>query len=1071
MKVLLLTLSFCVVAPSISAQTPAASTKVSTPAPATTAPTIEPTKKTEAQLKADFARLDAARATQKTGTRERANAASNAMMAASDIAWAAFDANRRTEAGDWFARSAALRKESYENIRAYYEGELARSETDMTANVKNWRAQIEASTDAEEKIRLQTNIDTMPSMMEYNYVSMLQSLARDNNDTARALEYYTRELRIRRAELAILQARKATKLKLDIKQSEVAKALERLAYAQANMALFDVAGKSLTEALAVRRALPPDLPERQLEEALDGMAGLYGTNLGDYVKAREYYNAALIAFEEGAPLREKTIALEKTQDMKDTLIATYAWKHGTMLSNQSVIAQEMGDYKAAIEYSTRTMKVAQALPPNGTDNIFELARALLRARMLSDMADIHADSGELELALQEIEEALSIKRAISNDQSTASMLLNAARLFQQKGDLVTARRYGEQAQQIFIGSQKLRGATSAILFLAVLERDAGKTEIAARLAEEALPTARKLGAQGGIGSATRILASIRLKQNRLDDAAALLQESEGTDKRTGSKLDRIATLNLQGQLLEARGNFVGATEKYRDAISLLESTRATAASAGAFSNVKRNYQLYERMVRLLIKSKRSSEAFDYLSRAKSKHLQDSLRLSNLKTNDKELQALLDKATSLESGERTISAQIESEQAKPVAEKNVEKIETLKKLLADTQGKFLQVSRDLQKANKDRFKDVMTIQPLQLKEYQSGIPSDTIFIQYAPLGETIYVFLVTRDTLKIYELPTKREELWRLIKTVRTQIAAKQTLAPARGARFGGAAGSVNAAPLGDNLSALYDILITPITADIAPKKTVAFIPTQLLYYLPIHALAKKQDGQLRYLIEDKQVVYLTGADSIKVLLPHPDKTKGGMIAFGNPTGADLPAAEEEVKTIATVFPATRVLDGAAVTKTSVTDEKNLNTRIVHFATHGILNATVPDESYIQLAKNVKPDEAQLTVSDVLLMPLQNVDLVTLSACQTALGEGDPNGGEIISLATSFSGAGALTVVASLWSVADESTRDLMVEFYRQLAAGKPKAEALQIAQLKVMKEARYNHPYYWAPFVLMGDWR
>jgi CHAT domain-containing protein len=279
-------------------------------------------------------------------------------------------------------------------------------------------------------------------------------------------------------------------------------------------------------------------------------------------------------------------------------------------------------------------------------------------------------------------------------------------------------------------------------------------------------------------------------------------------------------------------------------------------------------------------------------------------------------------------------------------------------------------------------------------------------------------------------------------------------------------------PLRDNLVALYDMLIAPIEPEIADKHTVAFIPTGLLYYLPIHALAKKQGDNLRFFVEDKQIVYLTAADVMRVV-QHTGEAKqpGGLVAFGDPTGAGLPGAREEVHTIAKIFPAAQALSGAQVTKTAVSDPGNLNKRVVHFATHGILNAKVPDQSYIQLAQGGKPDEAQLSVGEVWDLPLKKVDLVTLSACETALGEGEPDGGEITTIAEAFSSAGAQTVLASLWSVADDSTRDLMVEFYGQLAAGKSKAAALQAAEIKVMKDPKFAHPFYWAPFVLMGDWR
>ena len=136
-----------------------------------------------------------------------------------------------------------------------------------------------------------------------------------------------------------------------------------------------------------------------------------------------------------------------------------------------------------------------------------------------------------------------------------------------------------------------------------------------------------------------------------------------------------------------------------------------------------------------------------------------------------------------------------------------------------------------------------------------------------------------------------------------------------------------------------------------------------------------------------------------------------------------------------------------------------------------LNSNVPSQSYIQLAKGGPPQSDQLTVNEVWDLPMQRVDLVTLSACETALSQRNPDGGDITTLAEAFSSAGATSVVCSLWNVADESTRDLMVEFYKQLAAGANKGAALRAAELKVMRNPQTAHPFYWAPFILMGDWR
>jgi len=567
--------------------------------------------------------------------------------------------------------------------------------------------------------------------------------------------------------------------------------------------------------------------------------------------------------------------------------------------------------------------------------------------------------------------------------------------------------------------------------------------------------ARKTGNLGSVSGAARIFASVRVKQNKLDEAKTLIDEAQAADARTGSVGDRIATLGVNGEILEARGDTDKALEAYKEAVKLVEGVRATAASETAFADVKRNYRPYERIVRALIKLNRADEAFDYLNRAKSKKLQDSLRLSSVKSGDKTMQALLDRASGLETKLQATNAQLQAEQAKPEGDRDKTKIETLKQVVASTQGEFRKVVEQI-KASNPNYEKFMTVNPKALKETQRSIPPGVMLVQYAPLGDQLYVFLVSKENVKIVIAPTKPEELWKKIKTLRKQITSGES-----------------AGPLNKNLTSLYDSLIGPIESDLEPIKVIAFIPNQLLFYLPMQALAKKQaDGTTRYLIEDKQIVYLTAADVMRVVQP-PDeeKSRDGMVAFGNPTGANLPAAESEVKAIAQVFPSTEVLSGGQVTKMALNTEARLNKRIVHFATHGILNATTPSESYIQLAASSGPADEHLTVGEVWDLPLKKVTLVTLSACESALGDKEPDGGEITTLAEAFSSAGATTVLASLWSVGDESTKELMVEFYRQLAAGSSKAEALQKAEIKLLKDPRFSRPLYWAPFVLMGDWR
>ncbi len=1041
-----------------------------------------PAKLDRTELEAQFKKTDADRAAAKTNTKERADAAKKAMQIASDIAWLAFDAGKFDEAATWFATSAQLKEDSHVNARGYWEEYYRTGATELDGKIdgqiKTQQTQLATAEEAKKGLirQLIHGWEKLRYLNRYNAVTMLEQIARENNDSERLLKYSQEELEIRRKEMDYLQKAQAPKQEINEKTVQVAKALEDVSSAQADLALFDQAERNGLEALALRKALPEDMADRKLEDSLSALGRMYVYNLGDMAKARDYYQQALASIEASAALRKKALGEdrfytpeqkaamtkedlakheENEAQMRDMTISMDTMAQAMALMALGGISQEEGDLKAAFSYYDKALTLGEGLPKGGYLNLFELFRARIRARVLGDMASLHAESGEVELAWKELSETITIKRSIGQDDWTAQSLLQAADLAHTKGDSTSARHMLEQARQIFAAAHKLNSVVSATGFLAVISRDEGKLDEAAAYAEEALVLARKTGNLGAASGSARALASIRLKQNKLDEAKKLIDEARAADARTGSVGDRIGTLGIAGEILEAKGENAKALEAYQEAVKLVESVRATAASEAAFADVKRNYRPYERIVRILIKLNRAEDAFDYLNRAKSKKLQDSLRLSSMKSEDKAVQTLLEKASGEENKLKAATAQRDSEQAKPKEEQDKAKLENLGRVVASTQAECFRLSEQI-KASNPNFDKFMTVKPDVLKKAQRSIPPEVMLIQYAPLGEELYIFLVTKTSMKIAIAPAKPADVFKKILTMRKQITSGE-----------------EGAPLTKTLTGLYDTLIAPIEADITPFKIIAFIPNGLLYYLPMQALAKKNAaGEVRYLIEDKQVVYLAGADLTgAVQAPDEEKARGGMAAFGNPTGAKLPAAEEEVREIAKVYPATQVLFGPEVTKKAVLADEMLSKRIVHFATHGHLNSSDPLKSYILLAANDSKELSELTLGEVGGLPLNKVDLVTLSACETAVGDKEPDGGELTTLAHTFTTAGATTVLASLWSVGDQSTKEFMVEFYTQLAAGKSKAAAVQSAEIKLLKNPKFSRPLYWAPFVLMGDWR
>jgi tetratricopeptide (TPR) repeat protein len=1017
-----------------------------------------------AELEAEYAGAAAALEQTKPGSAERAAAAQEAAAKAGDLAFAAFDARLFSRAFDWLNKRADLRKEAYSCARNVLETEAKAG----AAERAELRRQFEAVAPGQTKVNLELKC-YMASNRQWMRLAKLYKLAGENNDPAAQSIYAQGELEVQRGDLEILKIQEAPPEMLDFKRAQIARALDELGNAQTSLFRFDEARKTFDEELTLRRSLPAATTERRVDRALESLGGLYLYE-GDMPRARDYYEQALAALEQTGPAPQPPGGVAADPRVELLRQAEIVTEKAMILNNLGSVTDGLGDYTRSQVSYTKALNLLATLPAQG-----EMAniRVSMEATTKSNLAEVHAAIGDPDGAIQQWHDAIAMHRAIDEVEYTGAPLMSIANAYFERGDNEQARQYTEQARLIFQLTQNFRSLVTADSALSVLARQTHDFTQAAAYADECVAVAQKTGDYGLLASSARTLAGLRVAQQKYADALQVLDGALAADAHSGSPLSRASTLHWRGRALEGLGRDADALAAYRTAIDLNESVRAMAPAVASFAERELSYQLYRSIVQLLIKLQRPEEAFDYLTRAKSQKLRENLRLSSIKSNNKELQQLLERASGLQNKLRSYGSQLETEQAKPAAARDTSRVQNLQLVLADTQREFILVSKQIESANPN-FDKILSVRPAELKQAQQSIPQDTIFVQYAPLGDTLYIFLVTRDKLKIVKAAASPAAVEKSIAEFRTLIG--ESLRAAAGghpvALTSWDSSDAATVALRHKLTGLYAMLVTPIEKEIADKQVLALIPTGSFYYLPLHALAKEQDGKLRFLIEDKQVVYLTAADVMAVVQQHNSEQRGkGLTAYGNPAGAGLAHAQQEVDTIARLMPDAAVISGAQVTKQTVLAPQNLSRRYLHFATHGVLNALAPDQSYIQLAANTVPEESRLTVGEVYGLDLNKVDLVTLSACQTALGERNPDGREITTLADAFATAGAATVTASLWSVDDTSTEELMVEFYRQLAAGKSKAAAMQSAQLKVMHEPQYRHPFYWAPFILMGDWR
>jgi CHAT domain-containing protein len=263
----------------------------------------------------------------------------------------------------------------------------------------------------------------------------------------------------------------------------------------------------------------------------------------------------------------------------------------------------------------------------------------------------------------------------------------------------------------------------------------------------------------------------------------------------------------------------------------------------------------------------------------------------------------------------------------------------------------------------------------------------------------------------------------------------------------------------EGLKQLNDWLIIPLKRHIRTP-VLGIIPNGILHYLPFAALT---DGK-GYLGERYTLVYLPSASALPFIKQR-DKPLGAralVVAGARAEGsAVLRHVMMEAQAIADLYETRAFTDGSM----SVAEfmKRAGGYSIVHIAAHAELNPSNPLFSQIVLGRGKEGGET-LTVNDVYGMSLDETGLVVLSACDTNLGSSYSKGDDLVALNRAFIYAGSPAVLASLWSVDDESTSELMQAFYANLKRGVGRAEALRAAQSAVRK--KYPHPYYWAGFIL-----
>ena len=337
-------------------------------------------------------------------------------------------------------------------------------------------------------------------------------------------------------------------------------------------------------------------------------------------------------------------------------------------------------------------------------------------------------------------------------------------------------------------------------------------------------------------------------------------------------------------------------------------------------------------------------------------------------------------------------------------------------------------------------------PVKVPAIRGLVPADLVLIVYHTLDDRTLAWVVRADGIKGVSLASGRRVLDDQVRELRRAIIERSptTTTVARG---------------------LHDVLIAPL--ELREGERVVFVPHSVLHYLPFAALR----GPRGWLVEERAVASAPSASALIAIMQRPFLDQTQVLALGNPDLGEarlaLPGAEREVQEIRAIYPTASVFTRRDATKERFVTAAPENT-LVHVATHATVDDIDPLYSMIRLSAG-DGRIGDLEAHEVYGLRLDKTRVVVLSACATGMGR-VASGDEFLGFERVFLGAGARTLIVTLWPIVDVSTARLMTTFYKDLKS-QPVADALRQAQIEMIRSPQYSDPVFWAAFSAVGDWR
>ena len=713
------------------------------------------------------------------------------------------------------------------------------------------------------------------------------------------------------------------------------------------------------------------------------------------------------------------------------------------------------------------------------------------ARTLAQLGAVFAETGDYAQAQLHLEQALPLSETVNDLETKAAVLRRLVAVEKGRGNLQAALRYGQQAQTLMARLPRAFAHAELSYHLATVHAALNQQAKAAELFEQALAIVRPLKLPLPEALVLGDYATTQLKSGNATAARTMASLAIAALRRFGENKHLEANYHATlAEAFRALGQPTEALASYRAALAALEVARGLSipTEISRAGIVASRQQVFAGAISLLLSQSKPEEAFEVAESYHARAFLDVLAETGLEATEDLTPAQQEREDQLFEQISVIQRQFwQRESGQP--ELTPEQEAQLKQKLAEAESALQMYRLELRRAD-PRYASIKAPPPIGFTRVSAELlDKETALIEFVLGEERSYAWVLQAGKLHTISLPP-RQELEALITAFHTTSTAKVNSTTAAAA----------ISKLKTQSQPLYETLFQPLETHLTGVRKLIVVPDGALAYLPFETLVSKSGrGASTFLLERFAISYAPSASALVALRnvkTTPLQTKG-FIAFGDPVytksepeiatpardrGFDfrqLPYTRTEVNEIAALFPITerRVLLGAEAEEAKVKTEPLGQYRYVHFATHALVDEEYPARSAIMLSAPAgdetdgKKEDGALQMAEVMRLKL-NADLVTLSACRTGLGR-LLHGEGIIGLTRSFLYTGADSVVVSLWNVNDIATASLMKAFYKNLKQGMGKDEALRQAKLELLhgRQPAWRHPYYWAPFVLVGESR